>query len=185
MNEKELLADVVYQIHKKYSFYGEKSMWSSPFATFSASTKESISQKAPKFIKDLKGKKILREDIEDLICVLGDWDTVAEGIFFTTKAIYVSSPKNKEKRFRVRYDDIIELKHYPGIRELAITDYREKTYYITTKIWDVGTIKRFLEFSSGKFNFSDEERKEISEVELPHFNNKKIGELVAFNKSSE
>ena len=154
-------------------------MWSSPFATFSASTKESISQKAPKFIKDLKGKKILREDIEDLICVLGDWDTVAEGIFFTTKAIYVSSPKNKEKRFRVRYDDIIELKHYPGIRELAITDYREKTYYITTKIWDVGTIKRFLEFSSGKFNFSDEERKEISEVELPHFNNKKIGELVA------
>lgn len=91
----------------------------------------------------------------------------------------MSSPKNKEKRFRVRYDDIIELKHYPGIRELAITDYREKTYYITTKIWDVGTIKRFLEFSSGKFNFSDEERKEISEVELPHFNNKKIGELVA------
>ena len=86
MNEKELLADVVYQIHKKYSFYGEKSMWSSPFATFSASTKESISQKAPKFIKDLKGKKILREDIEDLICVLGDWEYCGRRYFFYYKS---------------------------------------------------------------------------------------------------
>ena len=179
MDEKTLFGDVIYQIHKKYSFYGQNKMWSSPFATFSASTNETISQKAPKFIEDLKNKKIIREDIEDLICILGDWYTVAEGIFFTTKAIYINSPKNQDKKFRVRYDDIVEIKHYLSIQEIAITVYDNKTYYITTKIWDVSTIKKFLEFSSAQYNYSDSEREEISNLELPHFNNKKIGEMIA------
>lgn len=61
MSEKELLGDVIYQLHKKYSFYGQKKMWASPVATFSVSTKESIAQKMPKFIKDLEKKKIIRE----------------------------------------------------------------------------------------------------------------------------
>lgn len=179
MDEKVLFADVIYQFHKKYSFYGDSKIWSSPFAIFSASTDKTILQKAPKFIKDLKNKKILRENIEDLICVLGDWGNVAEGIFFTSKAIYVNSPKNQDKRFRVRYDDIIKLKFYTGIKELAITDYDNKTYYITTKLWDVGTIKKFLEFSSAQYNYSNDEKEEISNIELPCFNNERIGELIS------
>jgi|LSQX01.3.fsa_nt_gb uncharacterized protein YcfJ len=179
MDEKLLLADVIYQFHKKYSFYGEPKLWSSPIAIFSASTSETIQQKIPKFIKDLQSKKILREDVDDLICILGDWDSIAEGIFFTSKAIYVNSPKNQDKRFRVRYDDITQLKYFSAIKELAITDYDNNTYFITTKIWNVGTIKKFLEFSSEQYNYSDSEKNDILNIELPHFNNKRIGEMIA------
>lgn len=179
MDQKLLLADVIYQLHQKYSFYGESTLWSSPFVTFSASADGTISQKAPEFIKNLKSKKILREDIEELICVLGDWESVAEGVFFTSKAIYVNSSKNRDKTFRVRYDDITRLEYHSDIGELAITDYDDRTYHMTTKMWDLGTIKKFLEFSSAHYNYSDKEKREISNIELPHFNSKRIGEIVA------
>ena len=179
MNERELLGDVIYQLHKKYPLYGEKSLWSSPFASFSASTKKSISEKVPKFIKDLKAKKILREDTDDLICVLGDWDSVSEGIFFTTKALYVNSPKNHSKKFRVRYDDITKLTYNPLINWLTIYDYENKKYIINSKLWNVGTIWRFLEISSERYNYDQKDLEEISDIELPHFDNRKIGELVA------
>ena len=80
-----------------------------------------------------------------MICVLGDWDNVdtCEGIFFTTKAIYVNSPKNDEKRFRVRYDDIKELDLLKLTNKLNIKDYENKTHRITTPLWNAYTIKLF------------------------------------------
>lgn len=178
MNDALLLGDFIYQLHKKYPFYGEKQFWSSPFATFSASTSETISQKAPKFIKVLKREGILREDIDDLICILGDWKDISEGVFFTSKAIYVNSPKNKDERFRVRYDDIVKLKYRPKAKELEITDYDDKTYCITTRLWSVRTIYRFLEFSSAQYNYSKRDREQIADIRLPHFDNKRVGDIV-------
>ena len=119
MDEKILLGDLIYQLHKKETFYGKQELWSDPFANFSASTKETIAQKESRFVNGLRKKKIIREDIDDVICVLGDWKGVTEGIFFTTKAIYVDSSKNKGKSFRVRYDDITELKYYKWTRRIA------------------------------------------------------------------
>lgn len=99
MEEKVLLGDFIYQLHKKRSFYGESKLWAKPFACFSASTDETIAQKAPKFIEDLKSKKLLREDIDDLICVLGDWETVAEGIFLQPKQFILNRLKIRIKIF--------------------------------------------------------------------------------------
>ncbi|WP_242850063.1 hypothetical protein [Clostridium polynesiense] len=179
MEEKVLLADVIYQFHKKYSFYGKSKTWSNPIALFSASKDKTISQKVPEFIKSLENTKILREDIEDIICILGDWDHVAEGIIFTSKAMYVNSPKNRPKKFRIRYDDIIKFKHYTALKELEITDYYEKTYCLNTKLWNAGTIKKFLEFSSAQYNYSNDEREEISNIKLPSFDNRRIGDIIA------
>lgn len=178
-NDHILLGDFIYQLHKKEPFYGKSIAWSSPICVFSASTEKTIAQKIPKFIRDLKNKKILREDVDDLICVLGDWTEVAEGIFFTSKAIYVNSPKNQDKKFRVRYDDITSMTYYSAIKELGITDYNGDIYYVTTKLWNVHSIKLFLDYASGLSQYTAEEDKVIGSITLPHCDGKKARELFA------
>lgn len=51
---------------------------------------------------------------------MGDWESDAEGIVFTDKAIYVNSPKNETKQFSARYNEIDELKYYASSAELKI-----------------------------------------------------------------
>lgn len=177
-NNFTLLGDYIYQLHKKVPFYGKKMAWSDPVCVFSASTDKKISQKIPKFITPLKEKKILREDIDDLICVLGDWETVAEGIVFTSVAMYVDTPKNQTKKFRIRYDDITSIGYFNSLRELTIIDYDNNYYYLTTKLWNVYAIKLFLEYASGIAKFSNEEQTLVDNIVLPHCDNKTMGEIM-------
>lgn len=180
MNRKNILGDFIYQLHKKEPFYKAKTVWSDPFASFSNSNGKKISEKVPKFIKDLKDKKILREPIDDLICVLGDWETVCEGIFFTTKAIYMNSPKNgKDKKFRIRYDDIQTINLYKNINELSIIDYEGKYFHIETKLWNAYTIYLFLKFASELYQYSDSDREVIKDIKLPCAPNINIGEIIS------
>lgn len=178
IDERMILGDFIYQLHKREPFYGQKSFWSEPLCVFSASTQESIAEKVPKFIKSLREKKILREDINDLICVLGDWNEIAEGIFFTSKAIYVNSPKNEDKKFRVRYDDITDMTYYSNLKDLLIRDYEGKRYTINTPLWNVHSIKIFLDFASKTNKFDMEEKSIVESLTLPHCEGIAIQDLI-------
>lgn len=181
MDYKAILSDLIYQIHKKESFYKEIGFWAEPFVTFSASNERTVADKAPEFVRDLKKKQILREDVSDLICILGEWENldICEGIFFTTTAIYVNSPKNEEKRFRVRYDDIKELDLLKLTNKLRIVDYDGKTHRITTSLWNAYAIKLFLEYASDRCQYTSEELKIVNAIELPHLNNIKFSSVLA------
>lgn len=167
-DQKTVLADYIYQLHKRLPFYGKSALWSDPVCSFSASTKETLAQKHPKLISALKETKMIREGTDDLICVLSDWSTVAEGLFFTSKALYVQSPKNETKKFRVRYDDITEMIYYSALNQLTIIDYDSSHFYLTTKLWNIHTVKLFLDFASGLSTYSDDEMQIVNGIVLPH-----------------
>lgn len=181
MDEKVILGDFIYQLHKKEPFYRDESGWAEPFACFSASTKETIAQKAPRFISDLKEQRILREPIDDLICILGDWANIetCEGIMFTTKAMYMNSPKNEYKKFRIRYDDIKEMTLFKNLNKLSIIDYDDRYYRVTTKYWNAYTIKMFLEFASKHYKYESEDKKIVNSIKLPHADNVKASEIIS------
>ena len=175
------LADFIYQLNSVECFRNNSSLWSSPMVEFYCSECREIELQRPKFIKELKGKKIIREDICDLICILCDWESVAEGIFFTSKAMYVNSPKNKVKSFRIRYDDIVEMILFKSSNELIIKDYRDKMYTINTKLWNAYAIKLFLEFASEKYNFEDDEKEFIYSINLSNSDARSVGEIISGN----
>ena len=166
MYSKDILEEVIYKIHKEFSFYGDPPRWSVPFDYFSYLSEDSFSVKHPKFKKKLKESGIIKEDISDLICVLGEWTEVAEGIFFTSKAMYLNSPKNTLKTFRVAYKDITQLKLYKKSRELDIFDKSKTKYTINSKVWDISAIKHFLDFSCSINNYAEIEKDKIYGIEL-------------------
>lgn len=178
MKEKKILIDVIYQIHNHYSFFDNTTSWSSPFVFFAASEEDSTNTVSSKFYKSLNDRKTLKEDISDIICILGDWNNVADGIIFTSKAIYVDSPKNRGKAYRVRYDDIEKLGYDSDKDIVRILDYDYREFYITNKLWNKSAIYLFLEFSSKSCNYSKSEKREMENLQLPHFQNMKLGELI-------
>lgn len=183
MLEKIKLADFIYQVNMIESFSMKTNSWgwSCPAKSFYSPKCEDIETQIPKFVKDLKEKKIIREDIKDLICTLCDWETNAEGIFFTSKAIYVNSSKNKLKKFRIRYDDITELKCYKNLNELDIKDYQNITYSINTKLWNAHSIKIFLEFATEQYNYEEKEKELIYNINLPNYENRNVGSIISGN----
>lgn len=174
MNNKEYLEKVIYEIHEKNSFFLSSTLWSVPTYGFSYNKSRSV-----KAMDVLMKSSIINEDRSNVICILGDWEVVAEGIYFTDKAIYVNSPKNKSKRFSVRYDDIAELKYDSLIVELKIITKNGDEYYINTPIWSKRNIKVFLEIASGIMNLDDEDMKRVEHIELQDKNNEKNGSLAA------
>ena len=62
---------------------------------------------------------------------------------------------------------------------MHITDYEGKIFNINTKLWNVYTIKLFLEFASSRNAFSDEEISKLKDIELPHLGNKKVGAIIS------
>ncbi len=178
MTSKAILADFICQLNNRCSFRGQATLWSTPILYFSGCGGSPATVAIPKFVKDLQAKNILREDINDLICVLGDWDNVADGIFFTDQAIYVSSPKNQDKSFRIRYDDISDLILYSdGVLEIA--DHKQKHYHITYELWNVHAIKLFLEFASAQYHYSESDLNLINDILLPQLNNQRIADVIA------
>ena len=82
---------------------------------------------------------------------MGDWDGVAEGIILTNKAIYVNSPKNKDKQFSVKYNEITRLAYYRNPAILRI-EAEDKTYTITTELWSKRCLYNFLQFTTYPVN---------------------------------
>ncbi|MEG6616197.1 hypothetical protein V6C27_07130 [Peptococcaceae bacterium 1198_IL3148] len=134
MSAKKYLEEVIYQINEKNSFLLKAKAWSSPIYGFSFDKSRSI-----KAMDALMKSSIVNESRSDVICILADWETVAEGIYFTDKAIYVNSPKNKSKKFRVSYDDIKQLNYDRSTVELEIITDNGSTYYIDTPMWSKKT----------------------------------------------
>lgn len=163
MHTKEDLAKLIYEIDQASAFFIASTGWSVPITGFSHDQTRSI-----KFMDALMKKSIIKEKRSDVICVLGDWDTVAEGIFFTDKALYVNSPKNKQsKTFRAAYDEITRLDYDSVSVELKITLRGGRAYYIDTPIWSKRNIKLFLEIATGRMELDKEDLKRMEGIELP------------------
>lgn len=165
---KEILEEVIYKIDKESPFDLNGSKWSSPTVGFSYDKSRSV-----KFMNALMKANIIREKREDVICILGDWESVAEGIIFTDKAIYVNSPKNETKKFSARYNEIEELKYYSYSAELKIS-VNDRIYYITTPLWSKRNINIFLQVATGISEFDEDDKKRIENIKIKNYFNKDI-----------
>jgi hypothetical protein len=159
MHDKKYLEEIIYKINEKNSFFLTAKGWSVPSCGFSYDQSRSV-----KAMDALMKSGFIKESRSNVICILGDWETVAEGIYFTDKAIYVNSPKNESKKFRVSYDDIHELKYNSSTAELKLITKTGDTYYITTPMWSKRNIKIFLEITSGNMNLNAEEKKRVEHI---------------------
>lgn len=121
----------------------------------------------------------IQEQRSDVICILGDWENVAEGIIFTDKALYVKSPKNRSKSFRVGYNEITKIKYNPASVELVLTTRSNSIFYIDTPMWSKRNIKIFLEIATGIMGLDDEDRKRLEQVELPKQVHESFGDMAA------
>ena len=161
MRSKQELEKIIYQINEASSFRAGSMLWSSPIVGFSFNQTRSV-----KLMDKLMKKGIIKEQRSDVIAILGDWDNVAEGIFFTNKALYVSTPKNTYKNFRVSYSDIKELHYNTRHIRLEIKTTENKYYEIDTPLWSKRNIKLFLEIVTGMMNFDSEDERRLEKVEF-------------------
>lgn len=174
MHSKTYLEKVIYEIHQASSFFLTSRAWSFPTHGFSYDQSRSI-----KYMDALMKSGLIKEARSDVICILGDWENVAEGIIFTDKALYVKSPKNRSKHFRVCYHDITALNYDSAAVELEITTRNNSEFYIDTPMWSKRNIKIFLEIASGIMEFDHEDRKRLEQIELPGQAHEPLGELAA------
>lgn len=167
MHTKDVLAEMIYKLNDENSFALATSLfsWSAPTVGFLYDN--SLQQK---FLKDLRKKKWVSETNEKIICILADWDNIAEGIVFTDKAIHVNSPKNSDKCFHVYYDKIIDLTYLSSIPELQI-ETAEDTYSITSDLWSKLSIHDFLQFATENYDFCEKCDEEIKNITLDSFKN--------------
>jgi hypothetical protein len=170
MQDKKYLEEVIYKIHEKNSFFLSAKGWSSPVHGFSYDQSRST-----KAMDAIMKSGLIREIRSDVICILCDWETVAEGIYFTHKAIYVNSPKNEDKKFRISYDEIKQLKYNSSSAELKIVTNSGESHYITTTMWSKKNIKIFLEIASGNMNLNDEEMERVEHINLRYPNSESPG----------
>lgn len=161
MASKEYLEKIIYQIHEASSFKAQSKLWSYPIVGFSYNKSRGV-----KFMNALMKKGIIQEPRENVIAILGDWENVAEGIFFTDKAIYVNSPKNSYIKFRVQYDEIKEMDYNANITRLRIFTYSDRQFDIETPLWSKRNIKLFLEIASGSMTFDQEDERRLQKVDL-------------------
>lgn len=173
MHSKEVLAEFIYKLNEETAFLLQGTTWSYPCVGFLYNHSLPSS-----FMRDLENKKILKEDVKSVICVLGDWQNVAEGIVFTDQAIYVASPKNKEdKKFRLSYNEIKETAYYTNPELDIVTDWG--TYIINTPIWNKRNIHDFLEFAREAYEFTKKNKEIIMQIELGEEDGKSVGAIAA------
>lgn len=161
MASKEYLEKIIYQIHEASSFKAQSKLWSYPIAGFSYNQSRSV-----KFMNALMKKGIIQEPRENVIAILGEWENVAEGIFFTDKAIYVNSPKNSFIKFTVQYDEIKEMVYDANSICLTIITYDNRSLDIDTPMWSKRNIKLFLEIATGSMRFDSEDERRLQHVDI-------------------
>lgn len=170
---KEIMEEFIYKINGESPFLLQSKIWSSPVVGFSYNKSRSI-----KFMDALMKANIVKENREDVICILADWETVAEGIFFTDKAMYVNSPKNETKRFSVRYNEIDEIKYYSSLAELKIVS-NNREYYVTHPMWSKRDINIFLQFATGFSEFDETDKKRIENIKIENAENKDVASVIS------
>lgn len=173
MLTKDILEEVIYKINAESPFFLKDRMWSAPTVGFSYNNSIGIG-----LMDTLMKANIVREKRDDVICVLADWKTVAEGIFFTDKAMYVNSPKNETKHFSVRYNEIEELRYYASTAELKIVA-NNRTYYITNTMWSKRNINIFLQFVTGFAEFDENDQKCIKDIKIERAENQDFAAVIA------
>lgn len=178
MHSKETLAEFIYELDKVNNFLRQKLLWSSPIVGFSHNN-----SLPGKFIKQLRKSDILQDEtVDDVICILADWECVAEGIIFTDKAIYVNSPKNTDKRFYITYDNILNLDYDYDSDEpkLTIDTWSvDGTYIVDNVMWSKRNIYDFLQFACEIYDFNDKNKDEIVKIRLKRTSGASVGSIAA------
>ena len=183
---KETLSEFAYKLvheaHQNTVLIHKNIQWSVPVVGFAHN--KSLPEK---FMKVLSKADFFKEDLSSVVCVFGDWETVAEGIIFTDTSVYVHSPKNKDKDFRVKYGDIVRLSYYRNPPILRI-ETKEKTYTISTNLWSKKTIYNYLQFATCRNRFSEADEDVILAMELQTAQKKNVydylGGLIYSNVSN-
>lgn len=147
--------------------------WSSPVVGFS------YNKSLPsKFVKELCKKDFFKETANNIICIMGDWENVAEGIILTNETIYVNSPKNKDKPFSVKYEKIKRLAYYRDPEMLRI-ETGNKTFTITTELWNKRFLYNFLQFATYGNNFIKDDEDSILSISLDCINEENVQDYIA------
>lgn len=167
LHSKEVLAELAYKMNELAPFEQPTGLfsWCSPTVGFSYNNSLPYD-----FMKALKKIDNLPIQIDNVICVLGDWKNVAEGIILTDTCIFCNSQKNGGEHFCVFYKDIKGTR-YTGrytIRNkikkaLALDTMGGGSYNIENPIWNHPSIHDFLHFASGLYDF---EQKAVLDIYL-------------------
>lgn len=176
MHSKEVLAEFAYKLNETRGFNIDRILWSDPYCGFLYDN-----SLPSKFMESLEKKNIISEGMDKIVCVLADWkEAGSEGIIFTDRAIYVDSPKNSLKKFKVRYDDILKLDYYKSAYgpEVSI-DTDQRIYPISNKLWSKRSIYDFLQFATQKYEFDIQDKKEINNISLQTVGGADIGAIAA------
>lgn len=174
--DKVILEEFIYRMAQDTTQHtllrGDK-FWSSPVSGYSYDNSLPI-----KFSAEFCKKSYFTGKKSDIICVFGDWEFVAEGIVFTTDAIYLDSPKNKDKFFVVKYEEIQRLGYYRDPAMLRI-DIGNRTYTITTELWSKRFIYNFLQFASCKHHYLEDDENKILAINLKSRSNESVSSYIA------
>ena len=117
-------------------------------------------------MRELRKSGAISEGTDAVICILGDWESVAEGIIFTNHAMYVQTPKNSNKKFKVRYDEIRNLR-YEKHQGLFI-DTETDQFIVDTALWSERSVYDFLQFACEKYDFEKTRKSEILQISWRH-----------------
>ncbi|OUS68693.1 hypothetical protein B1748_33100 [Paenibacillus sp. MY03] len=163
MLSKAILERIVYEIDAASSFFVRSKAWSSPTWGFSYNQTRNS-----KLMDALMKTGIIQEKRSDVICMLADWSNVAEGIFLTDQALYVHSPKNRDKKFRVPFHSIkgLDYNPIPDIAVLKITTRNNSVHTIDTTLWSKRNIHLFLQIASGMMQLDEEDRRRLQKVDM-------------------
>lgn len=175
--EKTIIEEFIYRLVKDANqntiLKNNVFQWSCPVIGFSYDK-----TLPPKFVKELVKKEFFKETKDSIICIMGDWDGVAEGIILTNKAIYVNSPKNKDKQFSVKYNEITRLAYYRNPAILRI-EAEDKTYTITTELWSKRCLYNFLQFATYRNHFLKDDEDKILSLSLDSINDENVQDYIS------
>lgn len=162
MYSKEVLERVIFQIHKTKPLLLFAEADSTPIYGFSHDHSRNTA-----FMDVLMNQGFIQEERANVICILSDSESLAQGIFFTDKALYVNSARNKTGPFHAKYDEIRGLVYVSSTAELRILTDNSSVYCIDTPMWSKRNIKIFLSIASGLMDLDEEDRSRLRSVELP------------------
>lgn len=178
MHSQKVLAEFIYKLDQSHSFHIKDSFWSSPSVYFACDRSGMRSG----IKRGLTGDGFyVGEDEDQFICELSDWGALTgyEGIFFTDTSLYVNSPKNKKnKKFKVRYDDISWMYYSVVDKDLTINTKNSDYFTIHYDIWSKRSIHDFLQFAIGKYEFSDANHEDICNIILDSAGGIRVGDMI-------
>ena len=182
---KSVLSELAFKLNEKKKFVNKNIpffRWAVPCSGFSYNN--SLQEKV---IESIKEKGIMKNPEKDIVFVLNDFDNHAVGVFFTTDAIYSNTPQNeKNKQFRVNFYNIKKLIYVKGKNSeydkstLEIITHSDKSYYITTDVFNKLNIKLYIQAAMGFTGFQNNEEIEyITDIKLDSLKGSTVGSIIS------